>query len=350
MGVYSIDRHNMTDVIPANESYDHVTGPARILLESEQNDIAVFTAIICNDMSNITKMNEGALLESELENLNEAAGASFFETIGKAIDAVISKIKGMIKSFIEKVSVMLSVNSTKFVKKYADVLEKKDLTKFTYKVRKSTTGDRSIVVDTKALMEQYSKDVFDEIWGRDAETVKSKLADYENSDSLRCELLNTTYSGLNVSSPKDYHEAIMNAMFKPEEEYTGLSANDVRSIVAMLSVETPFLKVIETSKNQDIADLSAMSKEFHKRARDKKEDKDIQVVANAQYKITQIGNTALVAAYSEWMSAIKFDIQQYFAVLKKAVIYTPAAKNESSELEDYAYSVAMDEVAMAIDL
>ena len=359
MGVYSLDRHNMTDStlfesIVTNESYDHVTGPSRILLESEKNDMAIFSAIICNDMSNITKLNEGVLLESELEELNEAAGAGFFETIAKALESLASKIKGIIESFITKVSVMLSHDAAKFATKYNAELEKADLSGFKYKGCKTDPSKAGINVN--AVMEKFKNTVLQSFSGKSAEEIKTTLSGYEDNNSLLCTLLETSYPGIKVTDPATYDKSVMDAVFGEAKEYTGLTTEEIRLLTVALNISNPSLKIMKDKEAKDISELAAMANEFRKKSKDKNVEKDVQVLANAQYKVTAIGNTAIVRSYTTYMNIIKFEVQQTFSILKKAVIYMetkknkPEAKTESVDLEDYAYDVAMDEVQMAIDL
>lgn len=121
MGIYSANRSGSMSVshLTANESYKS-SDLGRIMYESAVNDQILFESIIANDFREIRNIKEGTLLESEIRSLNEASVKELFKKLKDKIMAFFRKIKGAIKSTINKISAYLFKDGKAFAKRYRE--------------------------------------------------------------------------------------------------------------------------------------------------------------------------------------------------------------------------------------
>lgn len=118
MGLYTntsrwsgVNAYPYSDEIAANESYNAAFGCARIMMDVQQNDMAFFEAAIKDDVREVMAYNEG------VSYVNENAFTDILKKIVDMFKKLISKIKGIIKSFIVKLTGSFR-DSKKMVKKY----------------------------------------------------------------------------------------------------------------------------------------------------------------------------------------------------------------------------------------
>lgn len=128
MGVYSSGRLAFTEgyaseveIPEPNTSYYGHDGANRILAEAAVNDLAMFEAIIGNDIQQAyveNAINEGAELGTELEALQEAAAGGIFSRLKDFLKKIWEKITGLIMSFIRKVQGAVTTDNKKLVDKF----------------------------------------------------------------------------------------------------------------------------------------------------------------------------------------------------------------------------------------
>ena len=118
MGLYTntsrwsgVNAYPYSDEIAANESYDAAFGCARIMMDVQQNDMAFFEAAIKDDVREVMAYNEG------VSYVNENAFTDILKKIVDTFKKLIAKIKGIIKSFIVKLTGSFR-DSKKMVQKY----------------------------------------------------------------------------------------------------------------------------------------------------------------------------------------------------------------------------------------
>lgn len=118
MGLYTntsrwsgVNAYPYSDEIAANESYDAAFGCARIMMDIQQNDMACFEAAIKDDVREVMAYNEG------VSYVNENAFTDVLKKIVDMFKKLIAKIKGIIKSFIVKLTGAFR-DSKKMVQKY----------------------------------------------------------------------------------------------------------------------------------------------------------------------------------------------------------------------------------------
>ena len=105
--------------IPMAEGYDCSTGIARALIESAQNDMAMFRAMLEVDQREaiINRQTNGFVNESEIMALREAAGTGIWQKIKDLFTALIAKLKSIWNNFIAKLTGLMAKDAT-LVKKY----------------------------------------------------------------------------------------------------------------------------------------------------------------------------------------------------------------------------------------
>ena len=145
MGLYTntsrwsgVNAYPYSDEIAANESYNAAFGCARIMMDVQQNDMAFFEAAIRDDVQEVMAYNEG------VSYVNENAFTDVLKKIVELFKKLIAKIKGIIKSFIVKLTGSFR-DSKKMVKKYENqIIKYTNWTGFKVKdirVPKGNSGD-----------------------------------------------------------------------------------------------------------------------------------------------------------------------------------------------------------------
>ena len=145
MGLYTnssrwsgVNAYPYSDEIAANESYDAAFGCARIMMDVQQNDMAFFEAAIRDDVQEVMAYNEG------VSYVNENAFTDILKRLVELFKKLIAKIKGIIKSFIVKLTGSFR-DSKKMVKKYENqIIKYTNWTGFKVKdirVPKGNSGD-----------------------------------------------------------------------------------------------------------------------------------------------------------------------------------------------------------------
>ena len=89
--------------LPALEGYDATTGFAVAMLETQQNDMALFNAIVMEDYKELKAVQEG------YEVINESA-ADVLNKIKEFFVKLLQKIKGIFKAFLGKLSQVFGSN------------------------------------------------------------------------------------------------------------------------------------------------------------------------------------------------------------------------------------------------
>lgn len=128
--------------IEADMSYG-VDSCGRMLMEAKQNDFALFTGIITNDIE--CCLTEDAAVVQAIE---EASVKGIWDSIVSIFEKLIAKIKGLFQTFMAKLSANAK-DTQKLYKKYNGTIRYKDLTGFKMKARQFNADAYSKVSDFK---------------------------------------------------------------------------------------------------------------------------------------------------------------------------------------------------------
>lgn len=137
MGIYTTNRSQIAginvDDIPVDESYVGMVGLERFIVESYQNEMTIFEAILRQDIQEIQNIKEGAILESEMEALNEASMHGLIEVAHTALNKAVSAITGAIQKFIEGFVNKVEAANNTLLEKIRSASLKKNLENVKYK-------------------------------------------------------------------------------------------------------------------------------------------------------------------------------------------------------------------------
>lgn len=128
--------------IEADMSYG-VDSCGQMLMEAKQNDFALFTGIITNDIE--CCLTEDAAVVQAIE---EASVKGIWDSIVSIFEKLIAKIKGLFQTFMAKLSANAK-DTQKLYKKYNGTIRYKDLTGFKMKARQFNADAYSKVSDFK---------------------------------------------------------------------------------------------------------------------------------------------------------------------------------------------------------
>lgn len=115
----------------------------QMLMEAKQNDFALFTGIITNDIE--CCLTEDAAVVQAIE---EASVKGIWDSIVSIFEKLIAKIKGLFQTFMAKLSANAK-DTQKLYKKYNGTIRYKDLTGFKMKARQFNADAYSKVSDFK---------------------------------------------------------------------------------------------------------------------------------------------------------------------------------------------------------
>lgn len=360
MGVYSSNRGYLgmnynSDEVVANENYVGVVGAGQMLIDNAQNNAAMFEAVLCQDFEEAIALKNGTLLESELSMVTEASFGGFVDKIKEMLHKGWEKIKGMIKSFIVKITNVFVRDNKSFVEKYkADIL-KKDLSKMKYKWSKPKAKYFDI---SKATADSLKQGVisWDEIPTTPDAVSKFVEDKFDDNKLLESVLGGAVGSSTSVSEfSKDFHEAC----FEDESEEEGLSTAALTDIMnellgAKKSIEninkcqkdvdkfySDALKEVDKARN---AIVKTIPKDVAAGTSVKVGDKEVGVnnanraginaALNALYtgdSILQNGASRVIAAT---MTELKFGLAQDRRVFAQAAAYNPKTVKEDAVLFD----------------
>lgn len=147
--------------IEADMSYG-VDSCGQMLMEAKQNDFALFTGIITNDIE--CCLTEDAAVVQAIE---EASVKGIWDSIVSIFEKLIAKIKGLFQTFMAKLSANTK-DTQKLYKKYNGTIRSKDLTGFKMKARQFNADAYSKVSDFK---------------GDELSTMVSKAGDVSGEDN-----------------------------------------------------------------------------------------------------------------------------------------------------------------------
>lgn len=339
MGVYSLDRHNLSNTVvaEADTSYDYVTGAQRMMLESEMNDMAIFEAVIKSDMEQTYKLNEGVLLEAELKALTEGNVKSFFSRIYELLKKFVEKIRGIFATFINKLKSIVEKDNVTLVKKYANELRKKDLSQFKY--TKLDVGT-DIALDPEEILMLNTSEV--EKVGTSRVSPDSELnKDFDNEEYLVKLLKKATKYDFETSS--DFHSAVKTKYLEDCTEKDHLmTSGDLEEIIMLMTTSKKMIDMAQAQEKLILSTIEAEKIAYKNIEKDysQKNDADVQKALNRMYTMSTIAQKAVTMSISLAIDIIKTVVGSGRATFMTAVKYSP--KTESEDLS-YEHDIAFAE-------
>lgn len=346
MGVYSMDRHQATNVpvVEADMSYYGAAGAQRILAECCQNDLAFFEGVIAGDFKTAVGLREGTILESEMQAITEGTISGFFGKLKELVKKIWAKIKGLFKNFFIKINALCTGDNKKLVAKYKKEVLNKDLSKMKFKWGKKIPGkiiNLGVLPSPTSALEVKAEDETDfkeKYYGKMIETSSCSVDEFA----------------------KEAHSY----MFEDEEEYEGLkdAGISVSDLIVTLTNSNDILKdAAKVQKDNDklfsdiLKSLDKDEKELINKiaskdtnAADKNAaEQDLSVLHNIQRGVNCI-NTLATAGVTAMINAAKYHIAQSRRVFIKAASYNPKTVKEDAMLIEACCEVSDGEIEDAI--
>lgn len=358
--------------VEAAEGYDQSYSGMQALIEGYQNDYALFTGALYQDINEYSMVHEGASM-SEIVAFQEASISGFFNKIKEFFKKLWAKIKALFHSFVAKFDSMFMKSGKALLKKYRKEIEMKDTSDLEVKFRKEKSSANKVPQNTQIMV----------FVGADEDTKKE--VDNFDSDDFAVSVVKKFYPKISLTDINDFDKEFKDYLYEDEDD---VKWGDIRQHVYDVIEKDKLVSEVEKSAgNMDkaIADIikeidkaeSQYTKDFksdteHKAVnttyyandtygKDKPEVKGIHLSADhldssakGNQKKQQILSllskraSATQVAVNKITAGIiretKFDVSQCRAALAKAVAYKP--KNEAAGLDTIADAVAYDPTIM----
>lgn len=335
MPIYSRNSASNINVV-ANENYSY-QDMGRILVESAQNDMIMFNAVLRSDFQEQAAITEGTMVASELTAFREASAKEFWNDLKARLQKLWGKIKGVFKAVYAKLTVWLVRNGKAFAAMHRSTLATKpglkDV-KIPMYLKRSANFDKDFIGAVTAGFDEIVK------VGKSGQMVSVDATEKQNR------LLNKAVPG---ATTENLPEAFKKYVFEEVKDTTfGALGISVDQLLANISGKSKAIKDLQkASKDADkgikqaINELNKMAKEHEKETEGSGKNYQEASKACGAYE------TAVTRLTKLQIKAIKDAVAQDRAVIGKLVAYN--GKNESAVLETAAWLEAADEVADAIE-
>lgn len=256
MGVFSRNSlDNLADVqVEAAVGYEDVTGVQVAMIESYQNQMAIFEGAIQNDMHETILSLDESVDESQVQAFSESALGDLVGKIKAFFVKLWEKIKGIFRSFMAKFDSVFMKSNKEFVNKYRKEVFGKDLTNMKVKLRPRSNGH---IAEFPNIGGSASPGTIDIAAGDIAKLV----SDFDQSDYI-CNILNATISPkLNLDKPGDYDKEAMDALYDEAEEVEKI---DINGVATALTASTDAMKSLKKANDSLNKALAAIVKDLGK--------------------------------------------------------------------------------------
>lgn len=239
MPIYSANRMGSMPVVEAAKGY----GPediGRILYESEVNSQKIFEAALAADFAEIKARREGTMLESELTAMNEASTNAFVAKIRATLEHWWRKLKGAIKSTIDKVAAYVLGDGKKFAKEFETqwASKKKDFDK-----KLEQSGEE---IEYKALKSEGLVDK------KDYPLPEKFTALIKSSTSEAIDKTDKIKEMLGGKTPSEYREAILSEDKWETKKIKNANEAEAFSKDALKTIQTAKKEIETLRKNEKI--------------------------------------------------------------------------------------------------
>lgn len=336
MGIYSTNCTILSenDFI-ADESYANAFGAYRMMVESKQNDLALFNNVIQIDFQEAyanANGDETTLMESVMA-LQEAGASNLWQSFIELIKKIGAKIKAIFEKFIAKLNGMFTKDTKALLKKYESKFSSADLSTMAvknYKPLKNITDPMKFDVFTDTNINSKISTV----QGNGSSESISKAIPKETWFLSQC-LKKAPPEFRDTSAFRDYLDK---EMFGLPTDAEGAVKTDKQEIMSLLR-DNKIITNTEKHKTQILKDLKGLQRTAEEEKKnteknDKLEGKDKELaLAKANAAITSLNNanSAVTTAFTAWTSNLKTAIAQSKKVFVMGATFTP--KGEATLLE-----------------
>ena len=196
--------------IPMAEGYDGSIGCAKALIESAQNDYAMFRAMLESDAREIQAMKSGYVNEAEVYAIREAAASGIWNKIKELFKKLIAKIKSIFANFLAKFR-GLYMKDKQLVKTYGQqVMRKSNLGNMSIKWRKAKAKaklDADQITDTPDAVIENLHGAVQKEWSSDTD---------KRWETITKAMNDAKYRGKQSDGPSDYRESINDELWEDD--------------------------------------------------------------------------------------------------------------------------------------
>ena len=251
MGFFSINEHsNLTSNVefPTLEGYAGTVGCGLAIVEGYQNDLALFTAAVEHDITEMHYLKEGY----DVVSLQEASISGMWAAVKEFFKKLGAKIKSIFTAFIAKIESYFTKDLKGFVKKYEKNLNGKDFEDM--KVR---------YANLKSGIDGYQKkDVYPD-FDAVANYMKVQPEDAPEREDLIKKFYNDAATN-SVDNAKDFDEWYHEQLFDDEEERDDWDTTKVRAIATRLTEQTKVVKNTKDKQDKLLRDIGKVIKDIEK--------------------------------------------------------------------------------------
>jgi len=259
--IFNSNTTSLGSTIPMAEGYDGSIGCAKALIESAQNDYAMFRAMLESDAREIQAMNSGYVNEAEVYAIREAAASGIWNKIKELFKKLIAKIKSIFANFLAKFR-GLYMKDKELVKTYGQqVMRKSNLGNMSIKWRR-TKDDKKLLEDPNSL--DPSKDAEDACNELDKMAQKDWSSDTEKRWQTITDAMNTK---IKSDGPSELREKIEDEIWE-DDSPTEYDFKDIfsgaREMINTFENGSKFISKMEKCNNKVTRALDKRLKEYDK--------------------------------------------------------------------------------------
>lgn len=329
--------------------YEGSVGLHQIMIENTQNDMALFEGVIACDFQEASAIIQESS-SSKIQAMNEAFASGLIDKIIGFLKTAYEKIKGLIDTFIQKLSTIVIRDNKKLVDKHRNRVMQKDLSKMPYKWSEPRVGGSDSVlgnipnlaptlVGGANAYTKYKLDVSsvaDAIQAADNhETKEDRVKNFESKTGL-------DFSNM-VKSFKEKH-------FKDVEEKEGVSKALLTNIMETLTTSKDEIKSLKESRSKvdklfkkRLSELKALDKKLsanlgNNKGMDVEESnlsKDEVTKAtrgvNNLFEAMKFEQESIAKNLGAIINAYKFKIKESRSVFARAVTYSGLTEDTDYE-------------------
>lgn len=337
MPIYSRNSaSNMTVVANENYSYQDM---GRILVESAQNDMLLFNAVLRSDFQEQAAITEGTMVASELQSFREEAKNGFWTGLKAKLKKLWEKIKGVFRSAYAKLTVWLVRNSKMFGAAARKTLatkpglDKVKIPMYTKYNEANLTSDvtEKLATSVEELIPAALEGKSDPVNGFDINRILDKAIPGATSENL-----NDKFKAF--VTVKEYKDATVGEI--------GLKYDTLLANITTQSSRLKAIKKAEKSADNSVKRAIKVIDRAAKAAEGK--DEASRVGYSAASKVCSNYETALSRISALQLAAIKNSIAQDRQVIGKMMAAAPVSES-ADILETVAWLEGADEVNDAIE-
>lgn len=321
--------------------YEGSVGASQMFIESVQNDLTLFEALITNDFREVSLLNESAS-QDQVEALLEASAPAFIERIKEFLKKAWEKIKALVEAFITNLMNVVIRDNKKFVEKYKSEVLKKDLSKMKFKWSECKASKDEVFSKDPVATATETFNTLNKTSIRDTDVAFLKKVDdpsFKENEYIKA--FNTSETGTKL------YNHIKEEEFADKDEHTGLSdrlRDDIMDVLVNSSKILTALKKIKSDIDKIYTKRLKEVDDYKNKSAGMKSDSDIDIDGvkaksgdmtmrrlNALYKYCSVEQEVAKDSISIAISLVKWRIKECRAVFARAASFNAKLVKETDD-------------------